>query len=1046
MNKNYHFLSNSPLGEDKFEGQSQEKIANVLVEVLKNQNFQIIGIDGSWGTGKSNLIEIVKKKIPQHNFFIYDVWGHQEDEQRRAILLELTESLSKDDIINNKKVWIEKLQILLSKKKATTTINQPYLSLGFIFSLLAIIYVPMVNVFVKKDGYIDLVHDWWRILLVGVPIIAVFGILTFNLIVQILKKNGWESIRLALMHTFLVYNNKQEKETKIETISENEPSVQEFRNWMKDIDNDLGTKKLVIVFDNLDRLPKKHILSIWSSLHVFFAEEKYKNIKLIVPFDREHIRYAFKEMNGEKGDYSNDYINKTFDLVYRVSPPILSDWKTFFKENWKKAFLNFNESEYLKAEQAYEILKDSITPREIIAFINEVVSLKLLQEDIPERYIAVFVLKKDHILEDPLKAIVELAYLKGLELFYSEDEDYQKCITALTYQIDQNNALEVVYKRRLKESLLNKDIETFNEISKTDLFDRILQSVLNEIEDYRNPVVVLNQLPETAKISKGNLNHIWNNLFLLVKKSENNEGKLDEHHKVLLDKIERKYQSEWLKKIINDLSFRNNDINYFINSIDSLESFVNEKAIQLNVFDFLPIRKVELGDFIKLVELKEEKYSKYNLNCNIQELDEHLITLQTGDLNNALFLEYFIESKQLELFKNWLIDLLSHNKSNANNLALITRLLKYVCDDFLPIQLNDNELYSLLSSTSPEIDFYADLVIIKIKNGTQNHPSYQPIYDQVFNGINLTLATKISKQIEYYMTLEEYLIQSVSFNNIAFNLITKSLIDLDLAIKLSDEKKILDNFELICNINLIVAESLFKLIDLNEINDFNYDHLITLSDFVFENAITSKTRIASDIIQFLKKHFDSYNLDSWNKIFSNLECRELELLKIIEYNDWNGFALEAFKEKFIEMVKSGFISNIEMIVYILKSLESSNKDLTNTFKNIRDELISARNINENLFTNLFPWLVKYGSLIDKSDDFFRTTIIPSLMDNEISLDILISEHITLNNLKTSSSKSAFSDFKDGIIARKENPKILQFAKLLSVKIPKVISNNENEIE
>ena len=37
-------------------------------------------------------------------------------------------------------------------------------------------------------------------------------------------------------------------------------------------------------------------------------------------------------MNGKsEKDFADDYINKTFDLVYRVSLPILSNWKDFFK-------------------------------------------------------------------------------------------------------------------------------------------------------------------------------------------------------------------------------------------------------------------------------------------------------------------------------------------------------------------------------------------------------------------------------------------------------------------------------------------------------------------------------------------------------------------------------------------------------------------------------------------------------------------------------------------------------------------------------------------
>ena len=65
------FLPNTPIGADLFEGKSQDKIAEVISEVITNNNFQVVGIDGAWGTGKSNLVEIIKTKLNNHNFFFY---------------------------------------------------------------------------------------------------------------------------------------------------------------------------------------------------------------------------------------------------------------------------------------------------------------------------------------------------------------------------------------------------------------------------------------------------------------------------------------------------------------------------------------------------------------------------------------------------------------------------------------------------------------------------------------------------------------------------------------------------------------------------------------------------------------------------------------------------------------------------------------------------------------------------------------------------------------------------------------------------------------
>ena len=78
----------------------------------------------------------------------------------------------------------------------------------------------------------------------------------------------------------------------------------------------------------LIRFPlQEKLQELWASIHAFFSEEKYENIFVIVPFDREHIKSAFKSEDfymkqesytGEvlkeetKVCFGNDFINKTF--------------------------------------------------------------------------------------------------------------------------------------------------------------------------------------------------------------------------------------------------------------------------------------------------------------------------------------------------------------------------------------------------------------------------------------------------------------------------------------------------------------------------------------------------------------------------------------------------------------------------------------------------------------------------------------------------------------------------------------------------------------
>ncbi len=100
------FLPNRPIGEDLYDGQSQDRIADAIkahilaVDAVEDNNStlpRIIGIEGTWGSGKSNtLIQLDTKLGKDYHFFTYDAWGNQEDLQRRSLLQLLTTELIKE--------------------------------------------------------------------------------------------------------------------------------------------------------------------------------------------------------------------------------------------------------------------------------------------------------------------------------------------------------------------------------------------------------------------------------------------------------------------------------------------------------------------------------------------------------------------------------------------------------------------------------------------------------------------------------------------------------------------------------------------------------------------------------------------------------------------------------------------------------------------------------------------------------------------------------------------------------------------------------------
>jgi predicted KAP-like P-loop ATPase len=127
------FISDKPDGKDLFAGQSQNTLAeNICQFINENEdcNKKVIGIEGEWGSGKSNVITILKEKLKAgYYFFVFDAWGHQEDLTRRSILEGLLIKLIDDEVLNGKKdKWDSELKNLLSKTVEKQQKNIPQFS------------------------------------------------------------------------------------------------------------------------------------------------------------------------------------------------------------------------------------------------------------------------------------------------------------------------------------------------------------------------------------------------------------------------------------------------------------------------------------------------------------------------------------------------------------------------------------------------------------------------------------------------------------------------------------------------------------------------------------------------------------------------------------------------------------------------------------------------------------------------------------------------------------------------------------------------------
>lgn len=1044
-NRKYTFIKNQPLGEDLFENKSQDKIASVIRDkIIKEPDFKIIGIDGEWGSGKSNLVKLIEKKLDKtYKFFVYDVWGHQEDEQRKSILIELTEFIkSEPNLVKKKNNWDNKLKLLLAKSKETKTINQPYLSIGFIFSLLSIVYIPIVNVF--KDSMVDFfeIKRWyWKLLLVAFPILIVIGIYLWNLVKNWINRKGFcKSFKLSAEETFQVYTNKQREETKIETISESEPSVREFQKWMQEINDDLKIP-IIIVFDNFDRLPKKHILSIWSSIHIFFAENGYSNIKVIIPFDREHIQNAFKDLNnGENKSFGEDYVNKTFDIVFRVTKPIMSDWKKFFEEQWKKAFTECDEIEMNLVIQVYEFLNRRITPREIISFINEVLTIKFLDEKYKERYIGIFILQKDKILENPLKAVSDYKeILGGLYHIYSNDKEYPKQLTAIIYHIEVDKALELIYTQELKESMLKNDVQKFNEICKTNFINSIFYSAIKDISSFENPILVLSSLDKDAKVSTQHIEQMWNIFYNRVLGLDRRMGDLiinDWQFSLIKNVSDNRYLSKLLEnyfELINDTN-----IEKYIDLIDELISYFTEERVLNNLRE----NKISEGNYVKLIEYKSEEYNKYKLSVDYNLLDDYLSKLDTDKILQLKEMRYLPKDYDFKKYREKLKTALN-NFSSQNNIQsandILVRIKEIIRETGeLRGVLGDDRIGQLYANhKDSKWRIIYELIAMRIARGNSFNPSYISYFDNVLNTEDTQKADVIAHTILNYTSYgdlllsSEYLGKHPLFRQIILLMFKKSYLR-----KTANIISLINNYQNIKETLQIDDNSLLKELNKWKIEKDKLDVNTLDNEFLSDCFKNEELEISNTVSSVFNEDFSNLDKEDYEKVFDNTgNDVHFRFFQYLKDKTLTQLSLDVFETRFIELLEQN--SNIkEQWWNILEVYDtnSSSISLINLLKNILGKITNSKiELSLEITNKLLPYFFKYD-LLTSQKDVFRLVIKNEFLSDTTFIKLLIENSEKLKELYRIASKEDKDGFRNLLNEQRDsNVDIDNLAKSIDIR-------------
>lgn len=1009
------FIPTTPSGIDKFEGGSQKRLSETIAQHFQKNDLlgenalpRIIGIEGEWGSGKSNVVKMLREQLKgKYYFFEYDAWGHQEDLQRRSILELLTQELVKNNFLvgetivefkngETKKVtWPDKLKYLLARKSEAESLTYPRVSGGMVAAFLVTVLTPVftyISYTIKPTEGTDPTweHTAFSILIALFPLIIsliVWGIayLCSN------KKYG-------LSYLLAIYQGSVKRNRTYEVLNVDEPTVYEFKKWMQYISDYIETNnapKLVIVFDNMDRLPSEKVKELWSSIHTFFADGGFKNIWAIIPFDEKHLSCAFgneKENNSYAREVTKLFIKKTFPIVYRVAPPVITDYKIVFDKLFVEAFgtsVDFDSRETIN--RVFRIEKPSTNVRDIISFINEMVALKQeWGESISIENIALFCLEKEQILNDPVNEILSGSYLLNTNSIIDNSIQLQSEMAALVYGVAVEHAQQIPLTKYIENCINKEHGYDINQYAESNVhFDMVLKYVVENMDTASVDKIIhcLNKLRREST----SVHSIWKYLFLKKLGAPIEKQEFSMEYKALLLHLDSDMQNIIISRLYQEiLHFTNFKGAYYFNALYEMDQFIKENGLSCDFRSIIQEKEVTPSTFIEFVQAANREQivfsdhddtimcDGYRIKTNSESLDNYLAELK---FNHIDVLKAIKKNSSYEFPKllNVITNLVKEQRVNKDNAGVIFatyRILsknKRLLEETLNLSLI-NQIYSDLESDKDiQHSGYYDFVAMKIANN-------QPV--SLIEGGEIKYVADV---IDCYINYGDLLKQSLSSNDQILKDLLKYMIENHLGFKISFPS-IFRYFDEIRRKIEVTEEALLENLcewDSKSINKGNIKICIPNASFY---EVT--TRIDTP----LSKHINQVAVE----VLSERSAKLLYSQRMDSSNYWNVAivyllkVMDSLPDNLVEFCKEVFwdiaLGRQEpdqlpdylksMISKLDSRIESAVIDIKNSFCK------GDQSINPTKFYFFESYFRLYGNLIETPDDVVNKIILPVIDDED----------------------------------------------------------------
>ncbi|WP_412070578.1 P-loop NTPase fold protein [Rubrivirga sp. IMCC43871] len=485
-------LVDAPAISDEFGG-GHARVAGAVAELVQAEaGGRALALTGPYGSGKSTVVRLVEEALKGTGsaVFTFDAWAHSGDPLRRSFIEELVAFLSTKKWTTQKE-WREELGKLSRKIDITDETSGPRLTAGGVLFGLSALLLPLGFALFSRHG---VANRWGMVGLVLslLPFVVVFLSAFASLFG---KREG------AADHVFALLVRDKHSRTRSTTVRTPDPTTVEFRKVFRDIASRAlapDGRTLVVVVDNLDRLPPDEAVAAWGAMRTFFdrgagAPSPWETrFWLIAPFDTVALERSWDRALGEEREGTDsrsidELVSKTFGVVLNVPPPVLSDWKTYFLARMTDAFPYWAEHHDDELYASYRLFlterdagEPPPTPRQIIVFANRLAALdRQRRGDIPLRVLVYYLLierrlgrRAGGLRGDDLVSVSAAAIL---------GTNWRRRLAAVHFNVPTEKALQILIGSEVAAALVAGDGTQLDELRDVAGLDEVLLENIESI-------------------------------------------------------------------------------------------------------------------------------------------------------------------------------------------------------------------------------------------------------------------------------------------------------------------------------------------------------------------------------------------------------------------------------------------------------------------------------------------------------------------------------------------------------------------------------------